>query len=78
MKLSGQIAIVTGAGRGIGRAIAEQYAAEGARVALVSRTREELDKVAQDIAKTGGDARTFVADVSDLGQVQSAGHSDRR
>ena len=72
MKLSGQIAIVTGAGRGIGRAIAEQYAAEGARVALVSRTREELDKVAQGIAKTGGDARTFVADVSDLGQVQSA------
>ena len=69
MKLSGQIAIVTGAGRGIGRAIAEQFAKEGAHVALVSRTRDELDALAQEIRDAGGTANVFMADVSELGQV---------
>ena len=59
MRLSGQIAIVTGAGRGIGRAIAKQFATEGAHVALVSRTRDELDSLAKEIAKAGGDGEEF-------------------
>ena len=72
MKLAAQTAIVTGAGRGIGRAIAERFAAEGARVALVSRTAEELDALAREIADAGGTAKSFVADVSELDQVQGA------
>ncbi len=71
MKLSGQIAIVTGAGRGIGRAIAARFAAEGAHVALVSRTAEELDARAREIADAGGTAKSFVADVGDLDQVRA-------
>ncbi len=60
---------MTGAGRGIGRAIAEKFAEEGAHVALVSRTRDELDILAEEISKVGGTAKSFVADVSDLAQV---------
>ena len=48
MKLSGQMAIVTGAGRGIGKAIAERFAEEGARVALVSRSKDEIEAVAEE------------------------------
>lgn len=52
--LEGQVAVVTGAGRGFGRAIAERLAAEGARVALLSRSLTQLDEVAEAIRKAGG------------------------
>ena len=60
MKLENQIAIVTGAGRGIGKAIAEAYAAEGAHVVCAARSVDEIDKVAKTI---GGSA--IPCDVSD-------------
>ena len=53
-RLGGQLAIVTGASRGIGRAIAERFLNEGARVLLVSRRQESLDEVAEELNKTHG------------------------
>jgi len=71
-KLAGQIAIVTGAGRGFGRAIAKGLAAEGARVALVARSRGDLEGVAQEIVSTSGEAIVTPADVTDRAQVERA------
>jgi NAD(P)-dependent dehydrogenase (short-subunit alcohol dehydrogenase family) len=67
--LSGQAGIVTGAGRGFGRAIALRLAAEGALLALVSRNRRELEAVATEISAAGGRAIVAVADVAEPADV---------
>jgi NAD(P)-dependent dehydrogenase (short-subunit alcohol dehydrogenase family) len=72
MQLDGRVALVTGAGSGIGAASARLLAAEGARVACVSRTREELDRLVAEIEAAGGRAMTVVADVSKADQVEKA------
>ena len=59
-KLDGMTAFVTGAGRGIGRAIALALASEGARVALVARTAKDLDEVSREVAAAGGDRKSVV------------------
>src|SRR4051812_2181652 len=61
--LEGRVALVMGASRGIGRGIAAALAREGARVALVSRSRERLEEAAAEIGEA---ATTFVADATDL------------
>ena len=64
MKLDHQVALVTGAGRGIGRAIALSLAAEGCTAVLVSRTGEELDAVRIQIENKGGSAVSIRADIT--------------
>ncbi len=62
--LTGQVALVTGASQGIGRAVAETLAANGARVAAVARNAEKLAAVVAAIAEAGGEAKAFPCDVS--------------
>lgn len=71
MKLVGEVAIVTGAGRGIGREIALTQAREGAKVALLARTNVEISGVAAAISDAGGIARAYPVDVVDLAAVNS-------
>lgn len=70
LDLTGKTALVTGASRGIGRAIALQLAHHGAAVALASRSRDACETVAQEIRAGGGKASTFACDLGDEGSVQ--------
>jgi 3-oxoacyl-[acyl-carrier protein] reductase len=74
MRLEHHVAIVTGAGRGIGRAIAARLASEGARVACVSRTEANAKKTADEISATRPNAaRAYAVDVADHAAVQKVG-----
>jgi len=64
MKLKGQVAIITGAGRNIGEETAKLLASEGAKIAVVDLDKVRGDRVAADIRKAGGEAMAFVADVA--------------
>lgn len=69
-RFDGKVAIVTGAGRGIGRAIALRLAEEGAAVAICGRTASDLDAVGQRIIDAGGRTAVRVVDVSDEAAVE--------
>ena len=69
MKIKDQVAVVTGAGRGIGRAIAERCAQEGTKVALVARTVAQINEVCTEIERQGGTAIAIPADVTDHAAV---------
>ena len=70
--LEGRVALVTGAGRGIGEAIARTLAAAGARVAVLSRTEANAQQVAHQIREAGGEAMAITADVSEASAVEKA------
>jgi NAD(P)-dependent dehydrogenase (short-subunit alcohol dehydrogenase family) len=72
MRLSERVALVTGAGSGIGRASAKLMAKEGAKVALLGRTEDQLIEVVEKIEEDGGTALPVVADVSSVEQMQKA------
>jgi 3-oxoacyl-[acyl-carrier protein] reductase len=72
-QLANQVAVVTGAGRGIGRAIALRFAAAGADVACVSRTAENSEKAAAEVRALGRKAWACAVDVGDSNTVTAAG-----
>jgi NAD(P)-dependent dehydrogenase (short-subunit alcohol dehydrogenase family) len=69
-RLNGQVAMVTGGGRGIGRAIAQGLARAGAQVAVVARTAAQLDETVALITGSGGHAVAYLADVTDRGEIE--------
>ncbi|BBX28453.1 SDR family NAD(P)-dependent oxidoreductase [Mycolicibacterium alvei] len=71
-RLTGRVAVVTGAGQGLGRAIAIRYAAEGARVAVVDINTDTAQNVAAEITASGGTAIAVACDVSQRAAVNDA------
>jgi 3-oxoacyl-[acyl-carrier protein] reductase len=70
--LQGRNALITGAGKGIGRALAIELAKEGVNVGLVARTKADLDKVAQELSAWPVKVVTAIADVADMAEVNAA------
>ena len=68
-KLAGKVALITGASRGLGKAMALALAGEGAAIALVARDREALQEAAEEVWRTGSGAQVFQADVTSEEQV---------
>jgi NAD(P)-dependent dehydrogenase (short-subunit alcohol dehydrogenase family) len=71
-RFTNKVVFITGAASGIGRAAALAFAAEGARVAIIDRSAEELEKVKSSVESAGGEVLTVVGDVSSPDQVEHA------
>ncbi len=72
LKLDGRSAVITGAGRGIGRAVAERFAEEGARVALLARTAKQLEETAASVRDHGREAVVVPCDLTDAEAIEAA------
>jgi 3-oxoacyl-[acyl-carrier protein] reductase len=78
MEIAGKVALVTGAGRGIGRAVALLLAQSGCRVILASRTVAELETVEKEIRRNGGNATIVSADLTDDDSIENLVRESRR
>ncbi len=78
MPLNGKTALITGAGRGIGKRLAIAFAAEGARVGLLSRTEAQLHATHMEIADSGGESLAAAANVAEYAAVEKAVEAVRR
>lgn len=72
MQLEGKVALITGGSSGIGKASALLFAREGAKVAVLGRTKTEVDRTVEEIRQAGGTALAVLADVSQPDQMQNA------
>lgn len=72
MQLTNKVALVTGAGSGIGKATASLPAKEGAKVGVLSHTQDEIEGTVQEIVNSGGEAIAIVADVAKPEDMQRA------
>ncbi|MPZ48145.1 MAG: SDR family NAD(P)-dependent oxidoreductase [Dehalococcoidia bacterium] len=70
-RLEGEVAIITGGGRGFGKAIAERFATEGAAVAITQRSSDQLAQTAAAIIASGGEALAVAGDVTDVARVEA-------
>jgi 2-deoxy-D-gluconate 3-dehydrogenase len=71
LKLDGKVAVVTGAGRGLGRAMAVKFALAGADIVAASRTQAQLDETAEEVKKTGRKCLIVPTDVTNSAQVNA-------
>ncbi|HKK56422.1 SDR family oxidoreductase [Marinobacter sp.] len=71
MKLQDSVIAITGGGQGLGRAMAELLASRGARLALIDRVPETLEEAAEACKKAGSDAKTYVCNVVEEGEVET-------
>ncbi|MFN8833123.1 MAG: SDR family NAD(P)-dependent oxidoreductase, partial [Alphaproteobacteria bacterium] len=62
--MNNKVVLITGGSQGIGKGIAEVFAAEGANVVIISRTKEKLEDVAREVKEHGGKISYFVADIT--------------
>lgn len=72
MQLEGQVAMVTGAGSGLGAAAAKLLAQHGVKIGAVGRTQDELQQVVEQITKAGGSAKAILADISEAEDMRHA------
>jgi len=72
--VSGPKVLITGAGRGIGRALARRFAREGAQVVVAARTEAEIEAVAGEVEELGGSGLAVPMDVTDLASVEEGVH----
>lgn len=73
MDFAGKTALITGGSRGIGKGIAQELARNGANIAIVSRSRESVDKTAAELEKNGVKARGYACDVSSFEEAERVG-----